>query len=97
MKGTQATTEAQWQNPATMVLEDVIRDGARQLLQAALEAEVADHIERFSMKRDTNGHRLVVRNGWKPERAIQTGIGPVSYWGHPLEAGVKRQKLSPFP
>ena len=77
MKGTQATTEAQWQNPATMVLEDVIRDGARQLLQAALEAEVADHIERFSMKRDTNGHRLVVRNGWKPERAIQTGIGPV--------------------
>jgi putative transposase len=77
MKGTQVGIVEQWQNPATMVLEDVIRDGARQLLQAALEAEVADHIERFSMMRDTNGHRLVVRNGCKPERAIQTGIGPV--------------------
>jgi putative transposase len=77
MKGTQATTEVQWQNPATMVLEDVIREGAQRMLQAAIEMEVAEHIRRLSGVTDATGHRLVVRNGWKSERAIQTGIGPV--------------------
>jgi transposase-like protein len=48
------------------------------MLQAALETEVAEHIERFAGVVDATGHRQVVRNGWKPERAIQTGIGPVS-------------------
>jgi putative transposase len=78
MKGTQATTEAQWQNPAAMALEDVIRAGAQRMLQAAIEMEVAEHIGRLSGVTDAAGHRLVVRNGWKPERAIQTGIGPVT-------------------
>jgi transposase-like protein len=77
MKGTQTTTEAQWQNPATMALEDVIREGAQRMLQAAIEMEVAEHIGRLARVTDAAGHRLVVRNGWKRERAIQTGIGPV--------------------
>lgn len=77
MKGTQATTEVQWQNPATMALEDVIRAGAQRMLQAAIEMEVAEHIGRLSGVTDPTGHRLVVRNGWKPERAIQTGIGSI--------------------
>ena len=77
MKGTEATTETQWQNPATMALEDVIREGAQRMLQAAIEMEVAEHIQRFSRLRDEVEHRLVARNGWKPERAIQTGIGAV--------------------
>jgi len=77
MKGTQAKTEVQWQNAATMALEDVIREGAQRMLQAAIEMEVAEHIERLSGVTDATGHRLVVRNGWKPARGIQTGIGPV--------------------
>lgn len=77
MKGTQVTGQAQWENPAAMVLEDVIRLGAQRMLQSAVEMEVAEYIQRLSGVTDTAGHRQVVRNGWKPERAIQTGIGPV--------------------
>jgi len=77
MKGTQVTGQAQWGNPAAMMLEDVIRQGAQRMLQSAVEMEVAEYIQRLSGVTDAAGHRQVVRNGWKPERAIQTGIGPV--------------------
>jgi hypothetical protein len=72
MKGTQATDGVQWQNPATMALEDVIREGARRMLQTAIEVEVVSHIQRLAEVTDAAGHRMVVRNGWKPERSIQT-------------------------
>lgn len=60
------------------VLTDLLRDKARELLKEALEAEVAGYVEAFRELRDANGLRLVVRNGYKPEREIQTGLGPVS-------------------
>ena len=59
------------------VLSEILRKGARELLAKALEQEVAEYIERFSHERDSEGHRLVVRNGHLPERAIQSGIGSV--------------------
>ena len=59
------------------VLEEIIREGARQLLQAAIENEVAEYIDRFASLRDDKGHRMVVRNGTSPERHLTTGIGPV--------------------
>ena len=46
------------------LLDELVRDGARQMLAAALQAEVAAYIERFADVRDENGHRLVVRNGY---------------------------------
>ena len=60
------------------VLEAVAREGARKLLQQALENEVAEYIEAQAAKRDENGRRLVVRNGAMPERNILTGIGPMA-------------------
>ena len=59
------------------VLTEILREGARQLLAVALEQEVAEYIERFSQERDTEGHRLVVRNGYLPERSLQSGVGAV--------------------
>ncbi len=59
------------------VLTEVLREGAQKLLATAVEAEVAAYIDQHADQRDGNGHRLVVRNGHLPERAIQTGIGPV--------------------
>jgi len=59
------------------VLEEVLRQGAREMLLKAIEAEVAGYIEQHSRLRDEAGHRLVVRNGHLPEREILTGIGPV--------------------
>jgi putative transposase len=59
-------------------LTQVLRDGAQKLLAQAVEAEVAAYVERHADQRDERGHRLVVRNGHKDERQIQTGIGPLT-------------------
>ncbi len=58
-------------------LTEVLRAGAQKLLADAVEAEVAAYIARHADLRDQAGQRLVVRNGHKDEREIQTGIGPV--------------------
>jgi transposase-like protein len=62
---------------ANDVLSEVLRQGAQQLLAQAIDAEVADWIERHQHCRDADGHRQVVRNGHLPERTIATGVGPV--------------------
>lgn len=59
-------------------LSEVLREGARRMLQAAIEDEVADYVALHSDRRDDEGRRLVVRNGHHPERNIQTGIGPIA-------------------
>ena len=56
-------------------LTSLIRDGARKVLATALEAEVEEHVERFRSAVDGEGKRRVVRNGYLPEREIQTGAG----------------------
>jgi transposase-like protein len=59
-------------------LTPILREGAQRMLAQAIEAEVTDYIERHAQERDAAGHRLVVRNGHKDEREIQTGIGPIA-------------------
>ena len=58
-------------------LTEVLRRGAKELLQQAVEAEVATALAEFAELKDEAGRRRVVRNGYLPERAIQTGIGAV--------------------
>jgi putative transposase len=59
-------------------LTPILREGATRLLGQTIEAEVAAYIERHAHLRDAAGHRVVVRNGHKDEREIQTGIGPIT-------------------
>ena len=66
-----------WQASSQDVLTEVLREGAQKLLTAALDAEIEEHLQRFAQARSEDGRRLVVRNGFLPERTIQTGIGPV--------------------
>ena len=64
--------------PETMgMLEAIVREGARKMLQAALEAEIEEHLSRFKNLVDEEGKRLVVRNGVMPERTVLTGAGPI--------------------
>ena len=56
----------------------LIREGAREVLAAALQAEVDEHIDRLRSVVDTEGNRRVVRNGYLPEREIQTGAGKLA-------------------
>ena len=59
-------------------LTDVLRNGARALLAQAVEAEVAAFLDQHADKRTDAGRRRLVRHGHLPERAIMTGIGPVT-------------------
>lgn len=59
-------------------LTKLIREGAREVLAAALQAEVDEHIDRFRMVVDAEDKRRVVRNGYLPEREIQTGAGKLA-------------------
>lgn len=58
-------------------LDELLREGARQMLQQAIENEVAEYLEAHQLIRDENGHRMVVRNGHMPERNLVTGVGPL--------------------
>src|SRR5215207_6509450 len=58
-------------------LDELVREGARQLLQRALELEVAEVLSQFADLRDDAGRHRIVRNGHLPERAVLTGAGPL--------------------
>jgi putative transposase len=59
-------------------ITDILRQGARRLLSAALEAEIQSFLQQYKEITDDNGSQRVVRNGYLPEREIQTGIGQVA-------------------
>ena len=59
------------------VLTQVLREGAQQMLARAIEAEVGEFLERYRSDIDEAGRRRMVRNGYLPERTIQTGLGDI--------------------
>ena len=58
-------------------LTDVIRDGARKLIEQAIEAELAALMTAFAEEKLEDGRARLVRHGHLPEREVMTGIGPV--------------------
>ena len=60
------------------MLTEIARDGARQMLTAALSAEVEAFVAGYAELVDAQGRRRVVRNGFLPEREVQTGIGAIA-------------------
>ena len=58
-------------------LDEIVREGARRMLAAALETEVAGYIEALAGELDEEGHRLVVRNGHAEARTITTAAGGI--------------------
>lgn len=63
------------EEPMSSTLDDLAREGARRMLVAALEAEVAAYIEAHQPERDERGHRQVVRNGKAQPRTVTLGSG----------------------
>jgi transposase-like protein len=72
---TPAEVEKLIKDEVDLSLEALLRAGARKMLQAALEWEVAEYIERLKAEKDDQGHRQVVRNGSHPPRELVTGVG----------------------
>jgi len=60
------------------LLDEIVRDGARAMLAAALQAEVAAYVQAHAEELDEAGRRLVVRNGHHVAREVTTAAGAVS-------------------
>jgi transposase-like protein len=60
-----------------LTLEQLIRRGARELIQNAIEAEVRELLAEYGNVRTLSGAAAVVRNGYLPSREILTALGPV--------------------
>ena len=58
-------------------LTELLRTGARRLIEAAVAAEFEECLSGFADERLPDGRRRVVRNGHLPRREIVTGIGAV--------------------
>ena len=58
-------------------LDEIIREGTKRVLAAALEAEISETIEKYKDKVDEQGHRLVVRNGKSKKRTVTLGSGSI--------------------
>lgn len=58
-------------------LSDRVRDGGQQIIGQVVHAELDAFLQTYA-NRDNHGRRAVVRNGYRPEREVLTGVGPVS-------------------
>ncbi len=59
-------------------LHELIRSGARKLINEAVQAELEQLLKQFSDLTDEHGRQAIVRNGYLPERTVQTGVGDVA-------------------
>jgi transposase-like protein len=59
-------------------LTELLRVGARQLIEQAVETELQELLAAHAGRLLADGRAGVVRNGYLPEREIQTGLGPIT-------------------
>jgi transposase-like protein len=70
-------SEKQAEDDSVSTLDRIIKEGARKLLQEAIEHEVSVYVDMFKDLKDNKGRRLVVRHGSLPERDLLTSVGPL--------------------
>src|SRR5712692_3700664 len=58
-------------------LDELAREGARRMIEVALQLEVEEYVSRHRGERDATGHAAVVRNGTARSRTVTTGVGPI--------------------
>lgn len=69
--------ESTEQSELGLTLEELIRRGARALIQKAIEVEVRELLADYENVKMLGGQKAVVRNGYLPERQVLTAVGPV--------------------
>jgi putative transposase len=64
-------------SPTPEVLGELLKRGAQELLAKAIESEIDELLITYSDNL-INGKKAIVRNGYQPERTLQTGLGNIS-------------------
>ncbi|MCX2927896.1 IS256 family transposase [Streptomyces sp. NEAU-W12] len=59
------------------LIDEIVREGARRMLAAVLEAEVNAYIAELADQRDERDRHLVVRNGYHQPRKVTTAAGAI--------------------
>jgi transposase-like protein len=72
-----ATATAEPEAAVRGTLDELAREGARRMIETALQLEVEEYISRHRSQRDRAGHAGVVRNGTARPRSVTTGVGPI--------------------
>jgi transposase-like protein len=67
----------QEENESRNALDQILQQGAQMMLQKAIEWEVQEYLIVQGVQRDKAGRRLVVKNGWREPRQLQTGLGDI--------------------
>jgi len=70
--------EVQGQEGVVDPLTELLRKGAAELIYRAVDAELQELLSAYAGYKTDDGRAAVVKNGYHPEREIQTGIGPVT-------------------
>jgi len=65
------------ENIVKQPLDEIVRNGAKEMLQKALEIEVDLFLEKYQYILDDKGNRKVVRNGRGRPRKIVAGAGQI--------------------
>ncbi len=60
-----------------LTLDELVKRGARQVIQQAIESELAELLSSCSNVLTLQGKQAVVRNGFLPEREVLTAAGPI--------------------
>lgn len=60
-----------------LTLDELVKRGARQVIQQAIESELAELLSSCSNVVTLQGKQAVVRNGFLPEREVLTAAGPI--------------------
>ncbi len=61
-----------------LTLDELVRRGARQVIQQAIEAELAELLSSCANVTTLQGKQAVVRNGYLPEREVLTAAGAIT-------------------
>jgi hypothetical protein len=59
-------------------MTEILRAGTQKMLAEMIQQEVDDWLAQRAHRRNEQGRRQVVRNGYLPERELTTGVGPVT-------------------
>ena len=62
----------------TDALTELVRTGPKRLIYQAANQELEGFLSPYERRRTADGNAGVVRNGYLPERTIQTGVRPVT-------------------